>query len=125
MTHSNSTIQRWLRAVVPLIAVLGIAACGGGGGGSGANRPPAELPPSAPEPGMVGDGRLADLLAWARSTQSMPVPAMTAVIVQNGQIAEMAAIGTRRVDSNVAVTVDDQWHIGSLTKAATSTLAGA
>jgi hypothetical protein len=43
--------------------------------------------------------------------------------VRDGEILEAAAAGARAVGSDAAVTVDDQWHIGSLTKAMTATLA--
>ena len=114
----NLEIENRFRVLVILIASLVVTSCGGGGSG-GANPPPLSIPP-----GSVGDGRLGELLKWAQSTQNLPVPAMAAVIVQNGQIAESAAIGLRSVDNDVLVTVDDQWAIGSLAKAITSTLAG-
>ena len=40
------------------------------------------------------------------------------------QVAELAAVGTRTVNGTVAVTTDDKWHLGSLTKNMTATLAG-
>lgn len=116
--------ERRMHVPALCLAFLCLASCGGGGGGATAVPPPPSLSSSAPSPGMIGDGRLELLLEWAQSTQPLPVPALAAVVVQHGQIAETAAIGMRSIDDNVPVTIDDQWHIGSLTKAITSTLAG-
>lgn len=98
-----------------------LVACGGSSGG-GAD--PIILPPVVPPPavGIVGDGRLDALVEWARESQS--VPAMAVVLVANGQVAEMAAVGRRTLSAPDTVSVDDQWHLGSLTKGMTATLAG-
>jgi CubicO group peptidase (beta-lactamase class C family) len=107
------------RSATALIAVsLWLASCGGG---DGSGPDPLPIPP-APAAGIVGDGRLAELADWARSTQD--APAMAVVLVRNGQVAEIVAVGKRSADSSVAVTAADGWHMGSLTKAMTATLAG-
>ncbi len=64
--------------------------CGGGGGGDGADatRPPVT---AAPPDGQFGDGRLNEILEWARAIDD--VPAMAVVLVQSGQIAELGAVG--------------------------------
>ena len=100
---------------VLLMVVLG--ACGGGDGSG-----PAPLPtPTAPAAGILGDGRLPELIEWARASQN--APAMGAIVIRNGQVAERAVRGQRSVNGSAAVTVDDQWHMGSITKSMTSTLA--
>ena len=100
------------------IVALWLTSCVGGDG----NGPdPLPIPP-APSAGVVGDGRLAELADWARGTQD--APAMAVVLVRSGQVAESAAVGKRSADSSVAVTTADRWHMGSLTKAMTGTLAG-
>lgn len=104
-------------AVAIVAASLWLASCGGADGDG-----PAPLPiPPAPSAGVVGDGRLAELADWARSTQD--APAMAVVLVRSGQVAESAAVGKRSADSSVAATTADRWHMGSLTKAMTGTLA--
>jgi CubicO group peptidase (beta-lactamase class C family) len=104
-------------AIAVVVASLWLASCGGGGGDG-----PAPLPiPPAPSAGVVGDGRLAELADWARSTQD--APAIAVVLVRSGQVAESAAVGKRSADGSVAVTTADRWHMGSLTKAMTGTLA--
>ena len=92
---------------------------GGGGGGAGATRPPVT---AAPPAGQIGDGRLNQILEWARAIDD--VPAMAIVIVRSGQIAEMGAVGRRSATANALATENDRWHLGSLTKAITATLAG-
>lgn len=110
----------WKATAVATLA-LGLHACGGGGGGgdSGGGSP---LPvPPAPAAGIIGDGRLPELLEWARASNGLP--AMALVYVQNGQIVEQAAVGRRSLSLDVPVTTADRWHVGSLTKAMTATLA--
>ena len=102
---------------------LALAACSGGSG-SDSNldvRLPDPTPP--PAAGTFGDGRLGELVEWARSTHGLP--AMGVVIIQGGQISEVAAEGLRSASAADRVTDADQWHLGSLTKAFTSTLVGA
>lgn len=48
---------------------------------------------------------------------------MTVVLVRDGQIAESVAVGKRSTTGSAAVTLTDRWHMGSLTKAMTATLA--
>jgi len=95
-----------------------LTACGGGGGGSGPPPNEASAPPAA---GTVGDGRLGELLEWARASQNLP--AVGVVVIQRGAIAEIGVTGRRSSRGGPPVTVDDQWHMGSITKSMTSTLA--
>lgn len=102
-----------------------LAACGGGGGGGGMS--PAPLPPTPPAPpalvapGSLGDGRMDQVVA--NVLERHDVPALGAIIVRDGIIADVAVDGLRALDSSNAVTVDDKWHIGSITKAMTATVA--
>ena len=104
---------------VAAAACLWLSACGGGGDASG--PPPVPLPAAAPAPGTVGDGRLPELIEWARASQN--APALAAVVILRGQVAEMGAVGLRSATSGIQVTTADQWHMGSMTKAMTATLA--
>lgn len=100
---------------------VALNACGGGGGDGGAIRPtPQPVPP--PASGTIGDGRLGELVEWARATHGLP--AMGVVIVADGQVAESAAEGRRSASASERVTAGDRWHLGSLTKGFTATLAG-
>jgi len=108
------------------VCVLSLAACGGGSGGSNSEPAPPPpgggpgIPPSPIEPGTVGDGRLFELVETIRDRHDLP--AMGAIIVAQGQIAEQSVSGLRSNSSNVDVTISDNWHIGSVTKAMTATL---
>lgn len=98
-----------------LIAALLGAGCGGG------DEPQALPIPPAPAAGTVGDNRLPDILEWARASQGLP--AITVMVIRNGQLAERAAIGRRSADDSTAVSTSDKWHLGSISKSMTSTLA--
>ena len=47
---------------------------------------------------------------------------VAAAVVADGQSAGAAASGERRRGSGIPVTVDDRWHVGSITKSMTATL---
>ena len=100
-----------------------LAACGGGGGGGGgvSPPPPPPAPPALVAPGTLGDGRMQEVVANVRDRHD--VPALGAIIVRDGMIADRAVDGLRAVEFGTAVTLDDRWHIGSITKAMTATLA--
>jgi len=73
------------------------------------------------DPGSANDGQLSAVLETAREGHN--VPALAAMMVEDGVIVEMAAVGARVFNEVEAVTVDDQWHLGSISKSMTSTLA--
>jgi len=75
----------------------------------------------APETGIAGDGRL-DLIVDCIRVRNQ-LPALAAIIVHDGQIIEKSAVGKRSAAADVPVSIDDQWHIGSITKSMTSTVA--
>jgi CubicO group peptidase (beta-lactamase class C family) len=77
----------------------------------------------AQDPGAVGDGKLAVVLEAIRGDHGLP--ALAAVLVRGGHVLEQAAVGVRAAGGDVPVTLDDLWHLGSLTKAMTATLAAA
>ncbi len=52
------------------------------------------------------------------------LPALGGAIVTSAGVQSVAVTGVRKIDSEVVATVDDLWHLGSNTKAMTSTLAG-
>lgn len=53
------------------------------------------------------------------------LPALAGLVIKGGRTVGIAAVGSRRLGSPEAVTVDDPWHLGSCTKAMTATLLGA
>ncbi len=101
----------WLSSrVLGLCAAVSLAAaCGSGNSSVVVNA------------GSAADGQLADVLETGRAGHN--VPALAAVLVEDGLIVEMAAVGTRVVDQPELVTSSDLWHLGSITKSMTSTLA--
>lgn len=101
-----------------------LVACGGGGSNRAPGTPVTDLPISVPPPsaGILGDGTLDDIVEWTRASHG--IPALGVVVVHNGLIVESAAEGLRSAAAAEPVTVDDLWHIGSLTKNFTSSLAG-
>jgi len=77
--------------------------------------------PTKPSTGQAGDGNLSEIVNYIRIDAGLP--AMAAVLVHDGQVIEMATAGSRSINSATAVNNEDKWHLGSLTKSMTSTLA--
>jgi len=72
------------------------------------------------EPGM-GDAEIAKILLGVRERHQ--VPAMAAALVTSGGLQKVAAVGVRKRGTQVQVTMDDLWHLGSDTKIMTASLA--
>ena len=51
------------------------------------------------------------------------LPAVGAIVFRSDEILTRAAVGKRARDYEAAVTVKDKWHLGSITKSMTATLA--
>jgi CubicO group peptidase (beta-lactamase class C family) len=83
---------------------------------SGATLSSATMAAAAPEPASL-NGVLEPYLP------RYDLPALAAAIVKEGAIVAAGAVGTRRVGTNIPVTIDDRFHIGSDTKAMTALLA--
>lgn len=112
-----------MRRTTPRALVCGavaalVVACGGGGDGSGPS--PRPIPP-APAVGTIGDARLGEIVEWARSSQELP--ALGVVVLRNGQVVERAVMGKRSSAAAALATTEDRWHLGSITKSMTATLA--
>jgi len=89
-------------------AILLIAACGSGGSSQ------------VSDAGSPNDGNLATILETARAGHG--VPALATVLIENGAVIEIGAVGKRVIDGQENVTTSDQWHLGSISKSMTSTL---
>lgn len=63
---------------------------------------------------------ISDLVAIERANSNLP--ALGGGIIVGDQILAMGVSGTRRATGDTPVTLDDQWHIGSITKSVTATL---
>ncbi len=68
----------------------------------------------------AGDQEVALLLKTVRGTYD--VPAVAGAIVTSEGMMTMATVGVRKRGSKTPVTLDDTWHLGSITKAMTATL---
>jgi CubicO group peptidase (beta-lactamase class C family) len=106
---------RMLKTLVPL---LFLCACG-----EAALAPCLDDLPdaAAPDAGPEAPADLAGELAPIRATHA--VPALGAAVVKGGQLAAIGAVGVRRLGDPAPVSIDDQWHLGSNTKAMTATVA--
>ena len=71
--------------------------------------------------GLAADGRLTKILEQIRSAHNLP--AVAAVSMTSTGIVELAATGLRAVGFSERVTTNDQWHLGSITKPMTATVA--
>jgi CubicO group peptidase (beta-lactamase class C family) len=85
-----------------------VAACGGDDGG-----------PPGPDAG-TDPTSLSAALETIRAAHG--IPALTAALATADGVVEIGAAGTRHRDTDVAVTTEDRWHLGSCTKAMTATL---
>ena len=73
------------------------------------------------EAGVAGDGKLDVALEHIREQHELP--ALAAVLIKNGEIVETGAVGIRSAGSTEPVTMSDRWHLGSIGKSMTATLA--
>ena len=116
-------------------AVLGLAlyGCGGGGGGEGPVTGSETTTPNIgeimmPDDGATtipddGDGERIDLSEFLTpAIEQGTAPGMIAAIVDTEGVRAIGAAGLRRQDSTEMITNDDLVHIGSDTKAMTSTM---
>src|SRR5262249_36479755 len=68
----------------------------------------------------VGDPEILNVLRDVSARTG--VPAMAAALVTSQGLQKVAAVGTRKAGTDVPVTLDDVWHLGSNTKIMTSTI---
>jgi CubicO group peptidase (beta-lactamase class C family) len=52
------------------------------------------------------------------------LPSVAAVVISNGQVIAQGAVGERKAGNSIPVTINDQYQIGSCTKAMTATIIG-
>lgn len=71
--------------------------------------------------GSVADGQLTKVLERIRA--GCDLPALAAVSMTSTGMVELAAAGWRAAGHGERVTTNDQWHLGSITKTMTATVA--
>jgi CubicO group peptidase (beta-lactamase class C family) len=84
---------------------------------SGRAEPQVEASTAKPLPSGIA-GSLAPIRDAAK------LPAMAAAIVTSHGIVTSGVVGVRKMGTDIAATIDDDWHLGSDTKAMTATLVG-
>ncbi len=84
--------------------------------------PPPRVLPESFETGSAGDMRLATALENVRAMNQLPALAAVSVTA-DGRVIDIAVAGVRRFGHPQQVTTLDQWHLGSITKPMTATLA--
>ncbi len=83
------------------------------------------LPSCTTTLGVRGKRAIQDLTeVLAPLLQKHQVPALAAAVVTSQGIQAIGAVGVRKAGTDVAVTNEDLWHLGSDTKAMTATLIG-
>jgi CubicO group peptidase (beta-lactamase class C family) len=71
--------------------------------------------------GVAGDGKLNVALERIRDEEG--VPALAVMLIRDGKVVESGAVGVRALGLPERVTIGDRWHLGSITKSMTATLA--
>lgn len=82
------------------------------------------FPPLAAAPPLkAGHPKYDDLSKFLEPLRAKSdLPALAAAVVMNGKIKAVGVVGVRKLGAEVPVTMDDQFHLGSCTKAMTATL---
>jgi hypothetical protein len=73
------------------------------------------------DPGVAGDGELEGALERIRGEHGLP--ALAGVLVRHGELVETGAVGVRASGLVEPVTTGDRWHLGSIGKSMTATVA--
>jgi len=94
---------------------MGLVAC------ESTEQPPIDLTLVPDDIGQTGDGLLKENLEAIRLAYNLP--AVSAMIIKGNEILEMDVAGFRDANQLDEVTINDRWHIGSLTKSMTATIA--
>ena len=111
---SGSRGAKWMC----LLGVIGVfAAIAEPWGGS---QPVANSPSKSSYCPASGDPAVTNLLVPIREKQQ--VPAMAAALVTSKGLVTVGVVGTRKRGTDIRVTLNDLWHLGSDTKAMTATL---
>lgn len=99
-----------LRPLIPPLLLLWTAACSGSGT-TAPSAPPVEYPVSSATHALEAIRRHWNL------------PGMGLVVIRDGRIDVQSVVGVRRAGDTTQVQLRDRWHIGSITKSMTASVA--
>lgn len=123
----KNVLRTWSVAM-SMVALVGLSACGGGGGDSAGGpqmpgvTPPAMMPPDMEVPGSTPDQEIDISQLLQPALDQSGAPGIIAAIVDEDGVRAIGAEGVRRQGFSEEITVDDLVHLGSVTKAMTSTM---
>jgi CubicO group peptidase (beta-lactamase class C family) len=98
-----------------ILLIIGLSSCGS------TEKPQVDLSKLPDDIGQAADGLLKSKLEDFR--QAYNIPAVAGMIIKGNEILEMDVAGFRDANQLHEVTIHDRWHIGSLTKSMTATVA--
>lgn len=101
------------RLFFSVLAIICVSLC---------QRVAAESPPSDLPASISSNAEMEQAVAALR--ESHKLVSLAAMYQVDGKIVAAAAVGERAAGSGVPVTLDDQWHLGSITKSMTATMIG-
>jgi len=104
-----------IKKITLLLLILGLSSCGN------TEKSQVDLSKLPEDIGQASDGQLKSKLEAVRLAYS--IPAVAGMIIKGDEILEMDVAGFRDANQLDEVTINDRWHIGSLTKSMTATVA--
>ena len=108
-------ISIWARFLVIITLVLPLTACGQ------ASTTAVTTPTTTQTTTTVVDSlSINDILQPI--LEKNKIPAMAALVIANGKVVGQGAVGVRKFGDPTPVTIDDEWVIGSCSKAFTTTM---
>jgi len=104
-----------IKTIILLLLALGLLSCGN------TQKPQVDLSKLPDDIGQAADGMLKNQLEAIRLAYD--IPAVAGLIIKGDEVLEMDVSGYRAANQLEEVTINDRWHIGSLTKSMTATVA--
>ena len=102
--------KNYAQIFIAVVLMITLAGCGQ----AAANTP---IATGAAQPQNIND-LLQPLLS------EYQLPSVAAVVISNGQVVAQGAVGERKAGDSTPVTINDQYLLGSCTKAMTATIIG-
>jgi CubicO group peptidase (beta-lactamase class C family) len=102
--------KTYVKVFIAILLIVTLTGCGQ----ASVNTP---LPTGAAQPQSIND-----ILQPCLSKYYLP--SIAAVVISNGQVVAQGAVGERKAGDSTPVTINDQYLLGSCTKAMTATIMG-